>query len=248
MLGTTSLRLPALTAMFPYPAVLLLGPTGSGKTPLGEYLERRGLWGTPCVHFDFGACLREAVAGNQAGEALSREEIVLLREVLETGALLEGPQIGIAQRLIRSFLEAGKVERGTWLVLNGLPRHVGQAKALETVLNVQVVVNLDCSEQTVFERIRRNSGGDRAERADDDPSAVARRLDTFRHRTAPLLSYYGARTARVLQVAVGADTTPKPVWETLERCGPGTPQLGKRRGGHLPHRPEGDTLGSVLSS
>jgi len=246
--STTALRQPVLTAMFPYPAVLLLGPTGSGKTPLGEYLESRGLWNTPCVHFDFGANLRDAVAGNQPDGALMPEDLAVLRQVLETGALLEGKQIGIAQRLIRAFLESRKVERDTWLVLNGLPRHLGQARALETVLNVQVVVNLDCSEQTAFARIRRNSGGDRAGRADDDPAAVAKRLDTFRHRTAPLLAYYGARTARVLQVPVAADTTPQPVWETIERCGPSVPRFSRRRGGHLPYRPEDDTLGSVLSS
>jgi hypothetical protein len=35
-------------------AILPLGPTGSGKTPLGDYLEERGLFGRRCVHFDFG--------------------------------------------------------------------------------------------------------------------------------------------------------------------------------------------------
>ncbi|MCX7427258.1 MAG: hypothetical protein NTW96_16720 [Planctomycetia bacterium] len=42
-------------------AMLLLGPTGSGKTPLGDLLERRGLGGRRCVHFDFGAHLRRIV-------------------------------------------------------------------------------------------------------------------------------------------------------------------------------------------
>ena len=42
-------------------AIVLLGPTGSGKTPLGDLIERCGLWGAPCLHFDFGACLRSIV-------------------------------------------------------------------------------------------------------------------------------------------------------------------------------------------
>jgi hypothetical protein len=44
------------------PALLLLGPTGAGKTPLGDWLEAHGLWGRPCHHFDFGANLRAVVA------------------------------------------------------------------------------------------------------------------------------------------------------------------------------------------
>lgn len=46
------------------PAVLLLGPTGAGKTPLGRICAQRGLWGRSCTHVDFGACLRRAAAGD----------------------------------------------------------------------------------------------------------------------------------------------------------------------------------------
>ena len=31
----------------PWPSLLLVGPTGSGKTPLGDEIERRGLKGLP---------------------------------------------------------------------------------------------------------------------------------------------------------------------------------------------------------
>ncbi len=47
-------------------AILLLGPTGTGKTPLGNVLAVRGWRGLPCLHFDFGANLRELVARNQS--------------------------------------------------------------------------------------------------------------------------------------------------------------------------------------
>ena len=42
-------------------AILLLGPTGSGKTPLGELMERRGFGGRRCRHFDLGDRLRRFV-------------------------------------------------------------------------------------------------------------------------------------------------------------------------------------------
>ena len=40
-------------------ALLLLGPTASGKTPLGKLIEERGLWDFRWVHFDFGAQMRK---------------------------------------------------------------------------------------------------------------------------------------------------------------------------------------------
>ena len=53
-------------------ALLLIGPTGSGKTPLGELLERSGLWGRPCRHFDFGERMRRiALQSAVGGMALS---------------------------------------------------------------------------------------------------------------------------------------------------------------------------------
>jgi adenylate kinase family enzyme len=60
-------------------AILLLGPTGSGKTPLGQVLEERGLWGHTCMHFDFGANLREIVACNKPDGPIGAEDITLLR-------------------------------------------------------------------------------------------------------------------------------------------------------------------------
>ena len=47
-------------------AILLLGPTGSGKSPLGDELEANGLNGRRCLHFDFGRRLRRAAEGRPA--------------------------------------------------------------------------------------------------------------------------------------------------------------------------------------
>ena len=85
-------------------AILLLGPTGSGKTPLGDLIERRGLAGAPCLHFDFGANLRRIVERDRPDEHLGREEIDFLRRVLPSGALLENERFSIAERVLRSLL------------------------------------------------------------------------------------------------------------------------------------------------
>lgn len=196
-------------------AILLLGPTGSGKTPLGEIIERRGLWQRDCLHFDFGANLRRLVAANRPDAWVTQRDIAFLQEVLRTDALLEDKHFPLAQRILRSFMDRRGADANTWIVLNGLPRHVGQARALDALLAVRCVVCLECSEETVLRRLRTNAGGDRTGRIDDDPASVRRKLAIFRERTAPLLEYYG-RASRVETIQVTATMTAEQMWERLQ--------------------------------
>jgi hypothetical protein len=55
----------------PYPAILLVGPTGSGKTPLGALCEKKGLWQSRVFHFDFGAILRRIAAAGPGSNRMS---------------------------------------------------------------------------------------------------------------------------------------------------------------------------------
>jgi adenylate kinase family enzyme len=197
------------------PAILLLGPTGAGKTPLGQLLEQRGLPGRRCLHFDFGATLREAVERDAPDAILGRADLDFLRAVLESGTLLEDRHFPIAERLLRSFLARRGAGGQTVIVLNGLPRHVGQARGLEPLLDVREVVYLACTGETVLERIRSNVGGDRGERSDDSREAVRRKLEVFRQRTAPLLDYYRGKAARLREIEVRADTTAEGMWRAV---------------------------------
>ncbi len=201
-------------------AILLLGPTGSGKTPLGQILEERGLWGHPCLHFDFGANLREIVARNQPDESITAEDIVLLRRLVQEGLLLEGEHFPLAARILRRFIACQSPDPTTWIVLNGLPRHLGQAQAMEDVVQVRALIHTACSAQVVAERIGRNVGGDRAQREDDAPEAIRRKLAIFTERTAPLLHYYRSRQMRIAAVEVGPRTTAEEMWRTIESSGP----------------------------
>ena len=92
-----------------HPAILILGPTASGKTPLGQFLENHGLWGRRCFHFDFGEQLRGAISGHTDTGALSSNDIQTIKKVLRTNALLENSQFHIAAALLRGFLH-GKTE------------------------------------------------------------------------------------------------------------------------------------------
>jgi len=197
-------------------AVVLLGPTGAGKSPLGDRIEDRGLWGARCLHFDFGANLREVVARDSPDALIAREDIEFLREVLRTGALLEDEQFALAARILRSLLVRRAAASDTVVVLNGLPRHVGQARDLQTIVEVRLVVHLACSAEDVLRRIESDVGGDRAGRIDDDLEAVRRKLALFDERTAPLLEHYRARRTPIETIEVGAATTPGDAWQELE--------------------------------
>lgn len=197
------------------PAVLLLGPTGSGKTPLGDLLEERGFRGNKCLHFDFGANLRRIAARDSARPPITQADIDFVRHVLQSGALLEDEHFPLAQRIFRSFLADREADRETLIVLNGLPRHVGQAEAVDRLVDMKAIISLDCSSEVVLERIGSNVGGDRTGRLDDDRDAVQRKLTLFAGRTAPLVDHYRRQGTPVLSIEVRADTTPGQVWQAI---------------------------------
>lgn len=201
--------------MDPYEAILVVGPTGAGKTPLGEYLEASGLWGNRCAHFDFGAQLRRIDERDARPSGLSDDDVAFIGEVLRAGALLENEHFHIACDILLSFAQEKGLSAGGFLVLNGLPRHSDQARDVDSLVNVRMVVHLECSAETVRERIRLNSGGDRAGRADDSLPEIKRKLSIFQGRTLPLLTHYRARGARIERVEIGLHTTPDEIHRRL---------------------------------
>jgi adenylate kinase len=207
----------------PHPTLLLIGPTGSGKTPLGEYLERHGLWGRSCRHFDFGARLRGVAAGRSGVDLTGPERQVVLA-CLHSGALLEEEHFPIARKIVERFLQDRADRPGDLVVLNGLPRHRGQAAALEPILQTVKVISLECTPETVVERLRRDPAGDREGRTDDTLEAVAGRLRIYRERTRPLLDWYRERGVPIIKLEVGPDTRPDdlyPLLSTLPAPRPG---------------------------
>ena len=199
-------------------AVVLLGPSGAGKSPLGDILSRRGLWGRPCRHFDFGAQLRRAAAG-QLASVLSRGEAEFVRELVRTGSLLEDEHFSIARRILTAFLDEPAASDDEWVVLNGLPRHIGQAKGVEEIIRVEAVVELSCTADVALRRIAMNAEGDRAGRPDDDAASVLRRFEVYRRRAAPLVDHYRAVGRRVEVLNVDADSAASALWEELQRRG-----------------------------
>lgn len=195
-------------------AILLLGPTGSGKTLLGDHLQQRGLWGRACHHFDFGQALRRAARGESG--PLGSAQVAYVRRVLESGELLDDEHFVVAEAILQDFIRSRDPHPDDLLILNGLPRHSGQAEALASAVDVEAIVRLCCPPEIAAERIARNSGGDRSGRADDEPSAVRARLARFESETAPLVEWYRRRGATVRDFAVTVTTSPADVAAALD--------------------------------
>lgn len=196
-------------------AILLVGPTGAGKSPLGDWLQARGLWGRRCHHFDFGAKLREVAGGH--GNGFTAEEMLFIRNLVGKGALLEDETFYLALRILVEFVGCRQVQPGDLLIMNGLPRHTGQADSMAGYLQFAAIVHLQCSAETVWERLQNDAGGDRADRIDDTVALVEQKLAVFAERTKPLLAWYQRLGVPLIQVAVGAQTRPSEILPLLER-------------------------------
>jgi len=83
-------------------SLLIIGPTGAGKSPLGKVLEKRGLEGLKIHHFDFGENLRKAEKGELK---LPKEERELISKILCEGRLLKPEEFFLAEKLLFSFLK-----------------------------------------------------------------------------------------------------------------------------------------------
>lgn len=216
--GRASLTPDFFIARRPLPlAVLLLGPTGAGKTPLGIAAAVSGLWGKRCRHFDFGENLRRTAAAETARFRLTGVDLAVIRRSLATGALLEDAQFPIAARIFRGFLRAARAGPDDLILLNGLPRHAGQSRDMDRLVRVIAVVRLEAGAAVIRERIRRNTGGDRAGRIDDSLAEIRKKLEIYRRRTRPLVAHYRGRGAEIVRLRVGARTSAETMLSRLER-------------------------------
>jgi len=100
--------------------------------------------------------------------------------------------------IIDDRLKEADVQKG--FILDGFPRTVGQAEALDKLLagkgiKLDAVVELKVDEGALLKRIETRIAEMTARgetiRADDNPEALKKRLDAYRAQTAPLSAYYG---------------------------------------------------------
>ena len=163
------------------------------------------------------ASFKGAIATDRLRIALLPHERAVILDSLTSGALLENENFPIAEKILDRFVEEKGIEPDDWLVLNGLPRHAGQARDLEQSVEIKVVVYLTGTAAVIKERIRLDAGGDRAGRSDDSLEAVEKKLKIFEERIWPLHRFYADRRVPILKIPVGAGTTAEEVLAELER-------------------------------
>ena len=195
--------------------LVLLGPPGAGKGTVAELLGAR--LGVP--HISSGDMFRAAIG---ARTALGRQVAATIRR----GELVSD-QVTVA--LIRERLAADD-SRGGYL-LDGFPRTIAQAEALQTLSTLSAVINLAVSDDLAVLRIsgRRVCTNDQEiyhvanrpprvagvcdrcgrpliQRDDDRPAAVRHRLQVYQRQTAPLVEFYADRG-----LLLGVDGSPPAV-------------------------------------
>ncbi|MFN3921987.1 MAG: nucleoside monophosphate kinase [Caldimicrobium sp.] len=184
-------------------AILLLGPTGAGKTPLGMEIEKRGFLNEKAWHFDFGENLRKVASGELS---FPKEERLLVQSILKEGRLLKEEEFYLAERVLLSFLINKHYTPDSWLVLNGLPRNLFQASKLENFAEIKYVIFLKTSPTILKFRLSFDPAGDRKGRSDDLEKLVEYKLSWFYRETLPLLDYYKEKSSLIHLEVQKSDT------------------------------------------
>lgn len=180
--------------------ILILGPQGSGKgTQAVRIAAEYGV-----AHVATGDMFRAAIA---AGTPLG----LRVEPLLASGQLVpDDLTIG----LIRARLQEPDALGG--FVLDGFPRTMAQAEALDAMLagigrGLDVVLELLVAEEICFERML---GRAREEgRGDDMPEVIAARLEVYRRETVPVVEHYRA-TGRL--VGIRAERAPDEVFAEIQ--------------------------------
>ena len=163
--------------------IVFLGPPGAGKgTQSARLVEQHGM-----VQLSTGDMLRAAVkAGTPVG--------LKAKAVMESGALVSDD---IVIGIISDRIEEPDCAKG--YILDGFPRTVAQAEALDQILadkgiKLDAVIELLVDEAAMIGRIEKRARDAEAAgqpvRKDDTPEVFKDRLAKYREETAPVSNYY----------------------------------------------------------
>lgn len=166
--------------------LILLGPPGAGKGTQAQRLVTKH----KIIQLSTGDMLRAAVA---AGTPVGQRA----KAIMDRGELVPDE---VVVAIIADRIDQPDAKRG--FVLDGFPRTVGQAEALDRLLaerglKLDAVIELKVDEGILLARIEKRAAETAARgekvRADDNPEVLKGRLEAYRAQTAPLTAYYASK-------------------------------------------------------
>ena len=180
--------------------IILLGAPGAGKgTQASKISDNYTL-----PHISTGDIFRENIK-NQTPIGL------LAKSYIDKGQLVPDE---VTCKIVEERISRSDCEKG--YMLDGFPRTIAQAEALDKITNIDLVINIDVDFSLLLDRLcgRRvckecgesyhvtklngetkcaRCGGELYQRKDDNPETVQSRLDVYKAQTAPLIEYYGKK-------------------------------------------------------
>lgn len=160
--------------------IVLLGPPGSGKGTQAALLrERLGL-----AHISTGVLLREAV-DRQTELGLKA------KTYMDAGDLVpDDLMLGLIEERL------GQPDVANGFILDGYPRNLAQAEALDEVLErigqpVDLAISVTVNEGEIVERLSKRAIEEG--RSDDTEDVIRNRLRVYAEQTAPVAGHYAER-------------------------------------------------------
>lgn len=186
--------------------MIFLGPPGGGKgTQAERIVKSRGV-----VQLSTGEMLRAAVAaGTEVGK---QAEGIMARGELVPDEVVVG--------IISDRVEEDDCKNG--FILDGFPRNVAQAQALDAMLeekgmSIDHVIELIVDDSVLLSRIEiRASQTEGGPRADDNAESLKKRLVIYHEQTAPVSAYYAEKGAlKTVDGMVDIDDVTRQIEEVL---------------------------------
>jgi adenylate kinase len=166
--------------------LILLGPPGAGKgTQSQRLVDKFGI-----VQLSTGDMLRAAV---KAGTPIGQKA----KDIMARGELVPDD---VVVSIVSDRIDQPDAKNG--FILDGFPRTVPQAEALDRMLDAKgakldAVIELKVDEDSLLKRIQSRvadaAARGEALRPDDNPDVLAQRLKAYREQTSPLVAYYGGK-------------------------------------------------------
>ena len=210
--------------------IVLLGPPGAGKgTQAQRLISKHGI-----VQLSTGDMLRAAVAA-QTPTGLKAKDIMARGDLVPDDVVVA---------IVAERIEQPDAQKG--FILDGFPRTVAQAEALERMLaekglKLDGVIELKVDENILLQRIENRIAQMKARgealRADDNPESFKTRLAAYRAQTAPLVAYY--RKKRALKSTDGMapiDTVTAAIGKILSPPAPRKRTAGRKPARKAPRR------------